>query len=643
MQINKIQGLQLIPINDRKIPIVKNWQHSTEDHDFSNAFGVGLVCGKISGGVEGLDFDLKYDLTGNLFDRYKKAVKKQDPNLLSKLVVQKTTSGGYHCIYRCSVIEGNRKLAQRFATEEEQAVGDKRKVLIETRGEGGYLAIHPTPGYELIFGSFDTINEITLEEREILFSVAIEFNEVIKEFKPVVKPTKVGKGTSPFEDYDDRGDVVGLLEKHNWKVVEQTSSKTIFLRPGQTTAAHSGNYNHENKWFSVFSTSTVFEAQEGYRPYAVYAILECNGDFSEASRRLYDEGYGERRELQREEKTPSKVDKLGDNIFTVKREEYSNYIHQVIDGTLKLGTSFGFPGLDKNLVFNEGYFNIWNGYDNVGKTTVLWYFRVLLSLYQKRRHIIYSAENNSNGGTQRKLMEFYLCKKLHEMTKEELAAAYKFVDDHFTIIKNNDIYNYKDILNIIEICNKERHHDTALIDPYNSLKIDMPKSSKLSTHDYHYEAMSDMQMFAMKHNTTIDVNAHAVTSALRNNGDKAPSKGDTEGGTKMSAKAMDFVTIHRITNHPTEWMWTEIYARKIKDTDLGGQVTPSDKPFKMKMVNKVGFEDEFGYNPVLAFHNKGYQKPVMQENISFLEQKEEPLILKKLVIREEEDEEDPFL
>ena len=37
MQINKIQGLQLIPINDRKIPIVKNWQHSTEDHDFSNA------------------------------------------------------------------------------------------------------------------------------------------------------------------------------------------------------------------------------------------------------------------------------------------------------------------------------------------------------------------------------------------------------------------------------------------------------------------------------------------------------------------------------------------------------------------------------------------------------------------------------
>jgi hypothetical protein len=111
------------------------------------------------------------------------------------------------------VIEGNKKLAQRYATEEEQLLGDKIKVLIETRGEGGYLAIYPTPGYELIYGSFDNIQEITPEEREVLISTAIEFNEVIKEFKPIVKPTKVGKGTSPFEDYDDRGDVIisGLL------------------------------------------------------------------------------------------------------------------------------------------------------------------------------------------------------------------------------------------------------------------------------------------------------------------------------------------------------------------------------------------------------------------------------------------------
>jgi hypothetical protein len=88
-------------------------------------------------------------------------------------------------------------------------------------------------------------------------------------------------------------------------------------------------------------------------------------------------------------------------------------------------------------------------------------------------------------------------------------------------------------------------------------------------------------------------------------------------------------------------MWTEIYARKIKDTDLGGQVTPADKPFKMKMVNKVGFEDEFGYNPVLAFHNKeSYNPPVaIQENLSFLEEKP---IIRKLVIKDEKEEEDPW-
>ena len=646
MQINKIKGLRLIPINSKKIPIVKNWQNSTEDHSFANADGVGLVCGKISGNVEAIDFDLKYSLNGDvLFTEYKKRVLAQNKDILPKLVVQKTTSGGYHLIYKCSVIEGNKKLAQRYATEEEKAIGDKIKVLIETRGEGGYIAVDPTPGYKLVYGSFESIQEITPEERDVLISTAIQFNEVVKEFKPVAKPQKLGKGSSPFDDYNERGDVVGLLEKHGWKVVDQTSDKTIFLRPGQTSAAHSGNFNHANRWFSVFSTSTVFNAQEGYLPYAVYAMLECGGDFSEASRRLYDEGYGDRREQLKEEKTPSKIDTLSENNFIVKRSEYSGYIGQVLSNTLKLGLPYGFGNLDKYLVFNDGYLNIYNGYDNVGKSTTLWYLKVLLSMRHKKRHIIYSSENNSSGAIQRKLMEFYWCKKIFDMSAEELDAAYNFVDEHFAIIRNNDIYNYKDILNIVSLCLKEKKYDSVLIDPYNSLKIDLSSKSKLSTHDYHYEAMSEMQIFAKNNDITIDINAHAVTGAMRKNGDAAPSKGDTEQGTKMSSKAMDFVTIHRITDHPTDWMWTEIYVRKVKDADLGGRITPKDAPFKMKMVNNVGFEDEYGFNPVLDFHQIGhYRKPAFQENINFLEQEPEVKQFKKLVVKEEKDEDegDPF-
>jgi len=87
--------MQLIPINEKKIPLVKEWQTSLLKHEL-NAYGVGLVCGHDN--VEAIDIDLKYDLTGELFNKYKHAINKLDKNLLSKLVVQKTMSNGYHFV-----------------------------------------------------------------------------------------------------------------------------------------------------------------------------------------------------------------------------------------------------------------------------------------------------------------------------------------------------------------------------------------------------------------------------------------------------------------------------------------------------------------------------------------------------------------
>ena len=87
-------------------------------------------------------------------------------------------------------------------------------------------------------------------------------------------------GTSPFDDYNERGDVVNLLQEHGWKAVGNKGAKTIFLRPGQTTSQSSGNYDSDKNWFSVFTTSTEFEPCKAYLPYAVYAMLECNNDYS---------------------------------------------------------------------------------------------------------------------------------------------------------------------------------------------------------------------------------------------------------------------------------------------------------------------------------------------------------------------------
>jgi len=653
--LNEIEGLQFIPVNDKKQPLVKGWQDTVTKHNLSNCYGVGLVCGKPSGNVEALDFDLKYDLSGNLFERYKQLINGYEKGLLNKLVVQKTKNGGFHIIYRCPKIEGNLKLANRSTTEDEKkktfddtyvaeslkgkddteakkvakktADNDKVRVLIETRGLGGQIVISPTDGYKMIFGDIQSITEISEAERDMLVGVARQFNEYLEEAITYnAKDIPKTAGISPFEDFDSRGDVIALLERNGWKIVKQKGQKTLLLRPGQSTAESSGNYDHARKWFSVFTTSTEFEPQRAYRPYAVFAILECNKNFSEASKKLLDLGYGERQETKKEEKPKAPSTRViqsrinpddNDLSFLADGNDYGAYLQSVRDGTLEMGKTTGFPSLDEHFLHKQGNLVMTNGVDNSGKSVVTWYLYLLAAMYHGWKGIIFSSENTL-GAFMRKMIQFYWGKPLYgqyKMNDLEYKIAKDFIESHFKLIRSQeDLYNYKDIMNMVKKTrNKFGDFNFGMIDPYNSLKMDLSGFSKLSGHDYHYEALSEIKAYGQKNDFSWIVNNHAVTSALRaKDGEKkyplAPKKEDTEGGGKFPNKADDFLTVHRITGHPTDWMVTEIHVRKIKDTETGGRPTPFDVPVKLEMYKgQCGFIErleEGGYpvDPVVKWH-----------------------------------------
>ena len=624
-ELHNIEGLQFMPVKANKQPIVKGWQTLATKHDLSNCEAVGLVCGKLSNNLEVIDIDTKYDLTGKLFDRYKRLIHNVDENLLNKIVVQKTKSGGYHFIYRCSTISGNLKLANRETTAEERqaaydkayqgelanskpenearikadkaAQNDKIRVLFETRGEGGQIVCSPSPGYEIVFGDYYSITEISPEERDILHGIARQFNEVIEEITLPKYKTERTKGLSSFDDYNERGNVVALLENHGWKIVHQKGPKTIFLRPGQTTSQSSGNYDQVKKWFSVFTTSSEFEPEKAYLPYAVYAVLECSKNYSEASKKLYELGYGERMEEKTKAKESTRVIqsriKPDDNDYTflATPKDYDEYLQQVIDGTLPMGLSTGCPSLDEHFLFKEGNLVMTNGIDNTGKSVFTWWLLLLAAMLHGWKGIIFSSENTL-GSFMRKMIQFYWGKPLRgkfAMNATEFQIAKKFVEDHFKLIKaQEDLYNYKDIINMVKKTRQLGKFDYGMIDPYNSLKIDLSGFSKLNTHEYHYEALSEIKSYGQQTKFGWFVNHHAITAAARaKDGEKkypaAPNKADTEGGQKVANKADDFLTIHRITQHPTEWMVTEMHVRKIKDTETGGRPTSIDFPVKFEM------------------------------------------------------------
>jgi len=258
---------------------------------FSGAYGIAIICGKVSGSLEVIDVDTKYDISGNLYERLCELIPK---DLFSRLSVVCTRSGGYHFYYRCSTIQGNSKLARRPATAEEIKSNPHVKVLvlIETRGEGGYVVAPPTEGYTWIQGAPESIPSITEDERDTLHAAARSLNLYNEE--PPREPHEIaGKNytKSPFEDYNERGDVVGLLVKHGWKQLYEHNGRIKLRRPGKDEGS-SGDFNVDKRWFCVFSTSTEFDAERAYKPAEVFCMLECGSDWSECAKRLRNEGFG---------------------------------------------------------------------------------------------------------------------------------------------------------------------------------------------------------------------------------------------------------------------------------------------------------------------------------------------------------------
>lgn len=312
------KGLSVIPVNADKTPAIK-WQLYQKEFIknfkiFDTSPYIAVVCGEISGNLICIDIDLKYDLSGDLYDRIRRAT---PPQLYKKLWVQKTLNGGYHWIYRVKekVNGGNTKLANRPTTNEEKnatyteelkigkseedainiAKNDKVRVLIETRQEGGYFIVQGE-GYMYVEGKLDVL---TISEHEDLLTIMRSFNEyfpVVNEPIKEVITVDGNSGVHPFEAFNNNGDVHEILINNGWSYVFEDNERVYYKRPGFTTSLTSGHYHKEKKLFKVFSTSTILEPNKAYTPASLFTELECNGDRSKAIDKLHELGYGDKDE-----------------------------------------------------------------------------------------------------------------------------------------------------------------------------------------------------------------------------------------------------------------------------------------------------------------------------------------------------------
>ena len=301
------------------------------------------------------------------------------------------------------------------------------------------------------------------------------------------------------------------------------------------------------------------------------------------------------RDLVNDEKSIEREMRIndGDMSFISSDDADFRMIDDYANGKIKIGLDTGNEQLDEYFRYKKE-FVIMNGHSNVGKTTVALYMMVNAAVRHDWKWVVYSSENTT-WSVKMSLMEFAADLPIGSMDYKQRKEMFKWVNEHFTLISNKEVYSYSDIIMFLEKTIRMQDVDAVFVDPYNSLKIDM-RNNSIGVHDYHYEAASEFLTFSTANNIAVWLNMHAVTEAQRRKGDDglpiAPYAEDTEGGGKFVNRADCFLTIHRKVQAPDHRLrkTTELHVRKVREVKTGGQPTPIDDPFLLTMnTSRTGF------------------------------------------------------
>lgn len=282
--------------------------------------GFGIVCGHVSGGLEMLELEGRAIAEGVLTEFVKHLDDHGFGALWARITAGYTevsAGGGLHILYRVDgEMRRNTKFAARPAYDDELTDAEREvltkhpdkvfpRVLLETRGEGGYVVVAPSAGrthptgkaWRLVSGGPATIETVSEEERDALHAIASLCDRMPDTAPPIPNQT-VGTARDddvlrPGDDYNRRADWTEILEPHGWRHTRTFGRARGWCRPGKGgphVSATTGRNDADNLY--VFSSSTEFDTEKPYSKFAVYAALEHRGNYGAAASDLRAQGYG---------------------------------------------------------------------------------------------------------------------------------------------------------------------------------------------------------------------------------------------------------------------------------------------------------------------------------------------------------------
>jgi hypothetical protein len=286
------EGLNPLPLKDNKAPNLEvnhpflYEQINNVENRFKDTDKIGIACGSVSGGFYCMDFDAHNDEPiSDIYESFIEIPYIQEMLHDGLLSIYKTAGGGYHIYFKYDSVEKGQKLAQ----------WKTKAVMIEIRGNGQYVACHPSPGYQHIEGvellKLEYINEA---DHIKLIENARSFNryEDITPRKAEVSDRKWAdswKDSTPDGKYNlEHGpEAIDLLYKAGWQLSHtRRDGVQYWTRPNKDARdGFSATFGHQKNMFYVFSEDgncKPFEAHTAYSPFNIYTILKHEGDWKKA-------------------------------------------------------------------------------------------------------------------------------------------------------------------------------------------------------------------------------------------------------------------------------------------------------------------------------------------------------------------------
>lgn len=276
-------------------------------------------------------------------------------------------------------------------------------------------------------------------------------------------------------------------------------------------------------------------------------------------------------------------------------------LRDIRKGNVKEGLKLDIPEIDEYFRFKPSNINIILGHANVGKTSLILYIMLCYAKKYGTKWLVYTSENETYG-TIRKLAEYITETPINLIDESDFNFEVSWINEHFKFISIDRTYTYRELLSLCTEVKEQWDYDGIMLDPYNSIAKDGPLLKEIggNAHDYDYFAMSEMRIFCKTNKVTMWICTHPSTEATRkthrdghyySGHPMPPNASDIEGGGKFVNRCDDFIVIHRYIFHPTDYMLSHLYMRKVKEIETGGRPNSIDNPIQFRALrNNVGYE-----------------------------------------------------